>query len=106
MPCGIMMQRPRDPDLVAQSTRHVMYESPLVRCPMSRPLGKFLPPTDSLFHLDDALLLDVHEEEVADDGGDAEEGQARPDVQDRVLQVELAPAALDRDDELKCSERE
>ena len=55
----------------------------------------------SLFHLDDALLLDVHEEEVADDGGDAEEGQARPDVQDRVLQVELAPAPLDRDDELK-----
>ena len=62
--------------------------------------------TDSLFHLDDALLLDVHEEEVADDGGDAEEGQAGPDVQDRVLQVELAPAPLDRDDELKCSERE
>ena len=60
--------------------------------------------TDSLFHLDDALLLDVHEEEVADDGGDAEEGQAGPDVQDRVLQVELAPATLDRDDELKCSE--
>ena len=55
----------------------------------------------SLFHLDDALLLDVHEEEVADDGGDAEEGEAGPDVQDGVLQVELAPAALDRDDELK-----
>ena len=55
----------------------------------------------SLFHLDDALLFDVHEEKVAYDGGDAEQGQARPDVEDRVLQVELAPAALDRQDELK-----
>ena len=55
----------------------------------------------SLFHLDDALLLDVHEEEVADDGGDAEEGEARPDVQDGVLQVELSSPPLDRDDELK-----
>ena len=76
---------------------------------MPRPHGKFFAeqrrasPTHSLFHLDDALLLDVHEEEVADDGGDAEEGEAGPDVQDGVLQVELAPAALDRDDELKCS---
>ena len=73
---------------------------------LSRPHGKFLRRAErserpSLFHLDDALLLDVHEEEVADDGGDAEEGQAGPDVQDRVLQVELAPAALDRDDELE-----
>ena len=59
----------------------------------------------SLLHLDDALLLDVHEEEVADDGGDAEEGEAGTDVQDGVLQVELSPAALDRDDELKCSKR-
>ena len=46
------------------------------------------------------MLLDVHEEEVADDRGDPEEGEPGPDVQDRVLQVELAPAALDRDDEL------
>ena len=76
--------------------------SPHVAAPREIIFGPRL--TDSLFHLDDALLLDVHEEEVADDGGDAEEGQAGPDVQDRVLQVELAPATLDRDDELKCSE--
>ena len=85
-------------------SHHVMHFKKGHSCDVLRrgPTGYF----DSLFHLDDALLLDVHEEEVADDGGDAEEGQAGPDVQDRVLQVELAPATLDRDDELKCSERE
>ena len=72
-----------------------------VRCVCRGPTGNFCAERPSLFHLDDALLLDVHEEEVADDGGDAEEGEARPDVQDGVLQVELSSAALDRDDELK-----
>lgn len=54
----------------------------------------------SLLLLDHPPLLDVHEEEVAYDRGDAEEGEARAHVQDGVLQVELAAAPLDGDDEL------
>lgn len=47
------------------------------------------------------MFLDVHEEEVADDGGDPEEGEAGADVEDRVLQVELAAPALDGNDKLE-----